>query len=392
MDSVFSFLAWTDLFVWLGILAIFGFSLWRVRYLSDVSPAADGDLPKLAVIVPALNEEVGIRAALESLLAQDYPGLIIVPVNDRSTDRTGAIMDEVAAGGRLSPIHVQELPPEWLGKNHANWLGAREAMRLGAEWLLFTDGDVQFAPQSLRKAIACARRRSLAHLTLAPQVVFHGFGEGIMLSAFLVAFVSRFQPWFVDRPGSRAYCGIGAFNLVRRDAYEAFGTHETLRLTIADDVALGKLVRDVGLPRGFLDGYGEVSVEWQPNLVAMIRGLYKNTFPAMNFNVGESIAGILATLAATALTFVAPFATDGWTQTAAMTALGMQVAVFTSAAIALRRPWWYAFAVGLCSWFGGLLLSWIMAVSMLLTLVQGGVVWRGTLYPMRLLRERQVRV
>ena len=79
------------------------------------SPSAATNWPRVSIIVPARNEEQGVRAAVESLLRQDYPALELVVVNDRSTDRTGAILSALAEEhpGRLRVVTVTELPG-WL--------------------------------------------------------------------------------------------------------------------------------------------------------------------------------------------------------------------------------------------------------------------------------------
>lgn len=398
----------------IGVWLIFAFWLlytgWtvagarRIRHLRDTPPAEPAPgrpLPRLAVIVPALNEEAKVRAALESLAALDYPGLIVVPINDRSTDRTGAIMDEVAAAAnhargdaapRLCPIHVRDLPPRWLGKNHANWLGWREAKRQGAEWFLFTDGDVQFSPSSLRRAVAYMLERDLHHLAVAPELVLHSFGETILVSTFMIWFLARFQPWYVEDPRSKGFIGIGAFNLVRGSAYEALGTHEKLALTVADDVALGKLVKTGGFRQGFLEAQGEVKVEWQSSLGATVRGLYKNAFASIDFSVAKAAGTVATFLALNVLPYVLPFVTAGRARLAACGALACLMTVAARAARKLQQGWPTAAGVAVLSWFGGALMAWIVAASTAVTLRQGGVLWRGTLYPMRLLRDGQVRV
>src|SRR5262249_33793420 len=101
------------------------------RTLADISqpewdrkPATDPG-GRVAIIVPARNEEAAIEQALRRLLALDYPYYEIVAIDDRSTDRTGEIIDQVAidARAKLKVIHVRELPPAWMGKTHAMWMG-----------------------------------------------------------------------------------------------------------------------------------------------------------------------------------------------------------------------------------------------------------------------------
>ena len=135
-------------------------------------PACEG--PHLTVIVPACNEEDSIQTTLRSLLASTGLRLQIIAVDDRSTDRTGERMDEVAAeaaatGGPhdLRVIRVSELPAGWLGKPHAMALAASNA---AAPWLLFTDGDVVFHPQALDLALREALALNADHLLLVPTV------------------------------------------------------------------------------------------------------------------------------------------------------------------------------------------------------------------------------
>jgi glycosyltransferase involved in cell wall biosynthesis len=368
----------------------------RLRKLKDVPPAEttpEHPLPRLAVVVPSLNEEIGIRAALESLAMQDYPDLMIFPINDRSTDRTGEIMDEVASRHpHIHPIHVKELPAEWIGKNHANAVGAREAILNGAEWILFTDGDVQFGPTALRKAFAYIQQKASDHLAVTPELIPGGFWEETFVTTFIVWFMTRFQPWEVENTASKRFIGIGAFNLLRSEAYQAIGGHEKLALTVADDMALGKLVKGAGFRQSFLDGYGEVRVRWQNGLWAAVRGLYKNTFSTFDFSWLKTLGSALFVFVFNVLPYGLPLLTEGWTRWVAAFALAEVWLVYARSTQSLGRPFLFSCGVALGAGFGGALMVWLMLASAALTTLQGGVVWRGTLYPTQLLRNRQVRV
>src|ERR1051326_4743967 len=142
------------------------------------NPPADLALPSLTIVVPARNEEAEIEPALRSLLQLDYPQYEVIAVDDRSTDRTGAIMDhlaaEPAAQGKLRVLHVKELPSGWLGKLHAMWVGSlrnaalKNAGQGSSEWLLFTDADCVFHPATLRRALHYAIKNRVDHLVLFP--------------------------------------------------------------------------------------------------------------------------------------------------------------------------------------------------------------------------------
>lgn len=104
------------LYVVVAVLVIYTirhyiFTLNRVfgRHRQPYVDIGVGDWPELAVFVPCHNEERVIGGMLEALLAADYPAerYYIVPINDRSTDQTGRIIDEFAERfpGRIRPFH-----------------------------------------------------------------------------------------------------------------------------------------------------------------------------------------------------------------------------------------------------------------------------------------------
>jgi cellulose synthase/poly-beta-1,6-N-acetylglucosamine synthase-like glycosyltransferase len=141
----------------------------NIRHVADISrPEWDRlphPAPRVSIIVPARNEAPHVEAALRSVLNLDYPNYEVFVVNDRSTDATGEIIDRIAASHPGAPplhvLHITDLPPGWLGKPHAMWLSAQQA---AGDWLLFTDADVSFRPDCLRRAIAYAERERADHL------------------------------------------------------------------------------------------------------------------------------------------------------------------------------------------------------------------------------------
>ncbi|MEZ5458550.1 MAG: glycosyltransferase family A protein [Steroidobacteraceae bacterium] len=196
----------------------------RVPELATLPPLPEGTAaPRVSIIVPARNEVRGIGPAVASMLALQYPDFEVIVIDDRSTDGTGEALDAIAdPAGRLRRLRVSDLPPGWLGKNHANALGAAAAT---GEWLLFTDADIHFAPSTLSRAMHCALSEGWMHLTAAPRARL----PGRILSQFALYFGLLFslfaRPWAARDPRSRAHVGIGAFNLVRHLAYDRIGGH-----------------------------------------------------------------------------------------------------------------------------------------------------------------------
>ena len=203
--------------------------------LADLT-CAEWDGPEaqsISVIVPALNEENGIEVGLRSLAAQDHGKLEIIAVNDRSTDATGVIMEKVAAasGSRIRVLHVVELPPGWLGKPHAMW---KAASLTTGKWLLFTDGDVIFRPDAIRRAVTYAEKVGADHLSLLPTLITKTAGERMMISLFHFG-LAAMRPWQSPETPARFAFGAGAFNMVRRSAYQQIGSFEALRLAVVED-------------------------------------------------------------------------------------------------------------------------------------------------------------
>jgi cellulose synthase/poly-beta-1,6-N-acetylglucosamine synthase-like glycosyltransferase len=233
-----------------------------------------------------------VNESVVSMLAQDYAGILeVIVVNDRSTDRTGEILDALVTKhpGNLQVLHVELLPVGWLGKTHALYIGAAEAT---GEWLLATDADVILTADCSDKAIRNAIDNGLDHLTLPPEIV----SRGVLLQSFVAAFTLVFEmtqrPWRVNDPQAREHAGIGAFNLIRKDAYERIGNHRAIRMRPDDNRKLAKLIKGHGFRQGVAYGAGLVSVQWHRTLPGAVRGLSKSMFSALDYRISATVAGV----------------------------------------------------------------------------------------------------
>ena len=200
--------------------------LLSLPWLSKFPPIGNTNAQRVSLIFAARDEQEKLPQALETMSKISYPNLEIIAIDDRSQDKTSAILDEAArSNDRLRVIHVKELPQGWLGKPHA-LQKAYEAST--GEWLLFTDADVRFAPDAISRAMNLVQSRNADHLTLFGDVDREGFWDTVLLTFFGLAMHLATESPRVSNPNSRAYIGIGAFQLVRRSAYEACGTHQRL--------------------------------------------------------------------------------------------------------------------------------------------------------------------
>ena len=394
-------LVWVVLFGFIAFFWVFyglrvAWGLVRLPWLKDFAPAKDADCPRISLIFAARDEEEKLPAALATLATIDYPNLEIIAVDDRSQDATGRILDEfgltglktghysaashAADGGRFLAVHVTALPPGWLGKPHALQKAYESST---GEWLLFTDADVRFAPDALRRAMTVVRSKKLDHLTLFGDVEMVGFWETVLITFFGLAFHIASDPYRVSNPHSRAYVGIGAFQLIKRSAYEACGTHRRLAMEVVDDMKLGKLVKLAGLRSSVGVAQEAVVVRWHAGIGNLIRGVTKNFFAALGYNLPFVVAAIGGML----LTNVAPFLGlifgHGWVRIFSGVAVMIALAFHVGVDIAMRVSPLYALTHPL----GAVLFSYMLARSTVVTLWQGGVTWRGTFYPLEELRR-----
>ncbi|MBZ5505749.1 MAG: glycosyltransferase family 2 protein [Acidobacteriia bacterium] len=356
---------------------------------------AGAAMPSLAIVVPARNEEAEIEPALRSLVGLDYPQYEVVAVNDRSTDQTGQIMDRLAAEpsaqGRLRVVHVKELPSGWLGKLHAMWLGAQgNAARGGAaqqgssEWLLFTDADCVFRPDSLHRAMHYAIKTGVDHLVLFPTAHMKSLGERMMIAFPQVMASFAMRPWKIRDPKARDHIGVGAFNLIRRSAYEAIGTYEKLRLEVVDDIKLGESIKKAGLRQDVVFGPDLVSLRWAVGAAGVVGNLEKNLFAFLQFSVPLVLAVCVITFFLCVCPFLGLLLAPGW----ARAGFAFAVAMIALAYVFTGRYMASSPLLFLTCPVSALVFDIAVVRSAYRTLRDGAVTWRGTKYSLEELKKK----
>lgn len=371
-------------FVWLFFAMDMAIGVPTIPRLRNIAPLRDEHCPSVSILFGARDEAEKLPGALATFLATDYPRYEVIAVDDRSDDETGDILGSAAEKHRqLKIVRVDTLPAGWLGKPYALQRAFDESH---GEWLVFTDADVHFAPDLLRRTLALAENKGWEHLTLLGHVEMPTIGEKIVLTFFGLAFTMAVRPWRVSHPKSATYFGVGAFQLIRRSAYEKMGTHRRLAMEVIDDVRLGKLVKLAGIRSGVAFAGAAVSLEWHAGVRNIVRGTTKNFYAAAGFRpwlAGLQVFNLL-------LVFVFPFLAlpfvRGWALGFAGIAAGLAVAAQAGVSIEYEVSPLYAFTHPI----GALLLAWMLTRSAVVTLWQGGIVWRGTFYPIEELKRGAV--
>jgi len=346
--------------------------------------AAQGKSPRVSIIVPARNEEDDIEQTLLRLLALDYDNYEVVAVDDRSSDRTGEIIGRLArskdAHGILKVISIEALPSAWVGKTHAMWTAAQQAT---GDWLLFTDADVQFKPDSVRRAIAYAEAERADHVVLFPRMIMKQPGEKMVTAFFLTLFVFGHRPWKVANPRTRDHMGVGAFNLIRRRVYESIGTYQALRMEILDDMKLGKVVKNAGYAQRNVFGADLISIRWAKSAMGMVNNLTKNFYAVMSFQWPRALASCVGLAFLNLLPFFGALLAHGWARLPYAIALASMFSIYAGMSKQSDVPPYYFVLHPVST----TLFVYTMLRSMIITLGRGGVEWRGRFYPLEELKR-----
>lgn len=373
-------LAW----VWKAITAARGLprlpNLLQPKY--DTMPGGE---PSVTVIVPARDEQHALPDCINSLLQQDYSKLRIVAVDDRSSDATGAILDNLAEQhpARLRTLHVRELPSGWLGKPHAMALAARHTIAIDQpDYLLFTDADVIFRRDAIRRSLVQAAASEADHFVTFPTPLVKSFGEGILLSYLGVMGLWATRPWHASDPrATRDSIGIGAFNLLRREAYQQIGGFDALRMEILEDLTLARRVKLAGLRQQVAIAPDLVSLHWAPGALGLVNVMTKNLFAVFGFRLKL----VLLACAGLSVLCLAPFVFFGSAGTqvpAALTFFSIACVYALSTRHSKISPWY-----SLTFPIGAALFLYSLLHSAFKTLRAGGVTWRGTFYALAELRK-----
>jgi len=365
--------------------------LWALYRLAQRNPALEAvpphtDGPLLSVIIPARNESMNIEGVTRSVLASTYAPLEVVLVDDRSTDDTLAIAEQLAAAdARVRVVRGTDLPAGWYGKPWACRQGA-EAAR--GELLCFTDADTRHQPELLGHAVAALLADRRAMLTLAPKQVCGSFWERLIMPQFWFVLGLRYHPSRVNTATKvRDVVANGQFILVDRAAYQQVGGHDVVKAEVAEDVALAHafLRKSDGVRLWFAEPLMETRM--YQSLATIVEGWSKNVYLGARLSFrDEPVLRALSPLllvASFAFWLVPVAVVAGWLAGGGVsTALGVGAGV----AVLLSLTFWsfISFGMGVPMQYGVLYpIGALMAIGIVVrSTVRGGrrVEWRGRVY------------
>jgi glycosyltransferase involved in cell wall biosynthesis len=368
-----------------------------IKKLTSISvPKDKSSLPKLSLIFAARNEASTLCEAVQSMLSIDYPDFEVIAINDRSTDETGTILEEMAkTDRRLRPMHIQPLSPDFLGEIKKptlirslppNWLGKVNALHQGAEtargkWILFTDADIYFEHSALVRAVSHAESERLDHLTILPRLEESTHLLGVCLNMLMTLSMVFLKPWrAIKKDHPTYYCGLGAFNMVLATSYRSRGGHSNIHMRPDDDIMLGKLMKSQNGRSEYMFSDGLIWCTWYETVSQLIGGLSKNTYASVEYSPLITLISSLIHF----FTFVCPLV--GWWWSSSLNfgvAFVLQLVVTATVTTKIRGSLKYVPFTPL----GALVIIYIMLRTMVVTHYHQGIYWRDTFYSLTQLKQ-----
>ena len=344
--------------------------------------------PLISVCIPARNEARNIRACLEAMLGQDYPNLEVIVLDDRSSDATPLILEELASRDmRLHPISGSDLPKGWAGKPHALFQAAAHAR---GEWLCFVDADTFSARETLSSCYAKAIETHADMFTIITFQVLGSFWEKVVMPLVLTALSVGFSPRKVNDPNRKEAIANGQFILIKRSTYDAIGGYESVRNQIVEDKAIAEKVKWSGYRLVVADGMRITRTRMYTSLPEMWEGWTKNIYLGLRDRPAMLLLGVFGGFIALVGAFFLPiwpllgilwYLQDGCWMAGSVIVESMLLWAFliyerTKVARKLEISAWYAFTTPL----GAGIFAAMMLASAWKVVSGRGVTWKGRVY------------
>jgi len=363
------------------------YSIKYFKHLHDVEHISDQDYkwPKVSLVIPVCNEIHTLEKAAKSLFLMNYSNIEFIFVNDRSNDGTAKLLSRLSEQEiRMKVITVQVLPSGWLGKVNAFNQGISAA---SGEWILFSDADVVYHRNSLKKAISYVEDKKLDFLSVIPSVQSKSYFSRVLLAQILQLFMLSVNLRNISKENSHSCIAHGAFMLTRRTAYERSRGFEWLKMEVLDDMALANEMKCSGAKVGVLFGINEIEFEWYNSLKEVICGFEKNSFSALQYSMFFALA-----YESVAIWFFTAYAVFPFFASIALYHIILLLSICSylwSSAYTIqfyiKVPKYFVLFFPLTMLFMPL----IIARSALITWINKGIKWRGTFYPLSKLKAGQ---
>ncbi len=213
---------------------VWRFWKYRIRLRSKVKAYK----PKVSIMIPAWNEEVGIIATIESLLKSSYRNTELVIVNDGSTDNSDTIIKRFIARYR-GDIDIVYHYQENGGKGSA--LNTAISLSHG-DILISIDADCAVTPHTIDRFVRYFADPKV--MAAVGNVKIGNTGSVIGVIQYL-EFLFSFYFKKADSLFNAIYIIGGAAGAFRREVFEQIGGYSVGNIT--EDIELSMRIQDAGM-------------------------------------------------------------------------------------------------------------------------------------------------
>jgi glycosyltransferase involved in cell wall biosynthesis len=234
---------------------------------------------KVAILIPARNEENSILTAVQSALEQEMlDDFEIVVLNDASTDATGIRLLELTHPKLRVITGEPELPQGWLGKN---WACHRLSESVKADFLVFIDSDVTLEPLAVASAINALSENQLHLVSPYPRQLAPTLLARVVQPLLQWSWLTT-VPLRITRGSLRPSLAVanGQFLVCRSDAYAASGGHQGIKGEVLDDIELLRAFYRNGFTGCVIDGSEIATCQMYESNQALVSGYSKSLWNA----------------------------------------------------------------------------------------------------------------
>jgi glycosyltransferase involved in cell wall biosynthesis len=257
-----------------------------INHFVLIRPKASRINAKVAILIPARNEEHSIQSAVNSALNQELLDQFeVLVLNDASTDRTADKLNEIN-DSKLKVITGElELPPGWLGKN---WACHRLSESVDAEFLVFIDSDVTLRSDAVASAISALNNNQLHLVSPYPRQIAPTFLARIVQPLLQWSWLTT-VPLRTTKKSLRPSLAVanGQFLVCRADSYRASGGHQAIKSEVLDDIELLRSFYQNGFTGCVTDGSEIATCQMYETNSDLISGYSKSLWNAFGGPIGS---------------------------------------------------------------------------------------------------------
>ncbi len=377
--------------VWIAYFIIIFKNYTGTPKLSDVEVDLK-DFPMVSVILPTRNESERVEGCIKSLKNQTYPNFEVIIVDDSTDNTIEIIRNLIGDDNRFRIVKQEKLPEGWIGKSYAMQQGSKLAR---GKWLLMVDADIEIHPDTIAKAVSYAEKENVELVSLIPHLVCRSFWEKVVqpIVGGLVLFVC--PPFLVNSTKSKLALAMGAFILIKKDAFERVGGYKKIRDKITDDVEISRLLKREGYGVRLLNGQDMMHVRMYRNLKEIWEGWGKNIFLGLTYiwNIKSRLLSfITAIFGSLAIFLFISFPT--FMLIASLLWFLFSTSIPRDILYLSTTTWFFSFVTQLLghllfkgqpryvflAFLGGIVVSLIFLYSGFRVLLKKGVTWKGRAY------------